>query len=172
MLRVLRNRSPAQAADEWDWDDLRRTAVAVAGHVLRSSQDAEDAAQEAILRAWRARSRCQGTDSPRPWIGRIAQNEALRLGGRITERRRAEGTALEDVQEPSADGDDPADTDRGAIVVGALGRLAPRDRELVRLRYVEDLQYSVIADQLSLPLGTVKVRLHRVHAQLREAADR
>jgi RNA polymerase sigma-70 factor (ECF subfamily) len=172
MLRVLRNTPPAQAADGWDWDELRRTAIAVASQVLRSSQDAEDAAQEAVLRAWRARSRCQAAGSPRPWVGRIAQNEALRLGGRISERRRAEGTALEDVQEPSPDGDDPAGTDREAIVVGALRGLAPRDRELVRLRYVEDLQYSVIADLLELPLGTVKVRLHRVHAQLREATSR
>jgi DNA-directed RNA polymerase specialized sigma24 family protein len=36
---------------------------------------------------------------------------------------------------------------------------------------VEDLQYSAIAERLDLPLGTVKVRLHRLHARLREAAE-
>jgi RNA polymerase sigma-70 factor (ECF subfamily) len=158
-----------ERAVEWDWADLRRAAVQVASGVLRSSQDAEDAAQEAIVRAWRASSRCEQADDPRPWIARIAHNEALRLGGRISDRRHTEGTALDEVGEPGAD----PYLNRGSApdtLTRALGKLQPRDRELVRLRYVEDLQYSGIAERLDLPLGTVKVRLHRLHAALRKAA--
>jgi RNA polymerase sigma-70 factor (ECF subfamily) len=55
-------------------------------------------------------------------------------------------------------------------VVRALRGLPPPDAELVRLRYVEDLQYSTIAERLGLPLGTVKIRLHRLHARLRKVA--
>jgi len=47
----------------------------------------------------------------------------------------------------------------------------PAHRELVWLRYVEDLEYSIIAERLELPLGTVKVRLHRLHAALRQTGN-
>jgi RNA polymerase sigma factor (sigma-70 family) len=49
----------------------------------------------------------------------------------------------------------------------ALERLNKRDRQLVRLRYDEDLTQEAIAHRLGIPLGTVKVRLHRVRAKLR-----
>src|SRR4051794_30860248 len=58
MLETLRNRSPAHAPD-WDWNELRRSAFATSLRVLQSPHDAEDAAQEALLRAWRARGRCK-----------------------------------------------------------------------------------------------------------------
>lgn len=154
---------------ELDWAALRHSAVRAAAQVLRSRQDAEDAAQEAIVRAWRAGARAAQADDPRLWVARIARNEALRLGGRISDRCHTEGTALDSVREPA--------TEPGAIggrvpdgLAQALCKLRPSDRELVRLRYVEDLQYSVIAERLNLPLGTVKVRLHRLHAALRKAA--
>ena len=49
----------------------------------------------------------------------------------------------------------------------ALDRLNQRDRQLVRLRYDEDMTQEAIAHRLGIPLGTVKVRLHRVRAKLR-----
>ena len=49
----------------------------------------------------------------------------------------------------------------------ALDRLGERDRQLVRLRYDEDLTQTAIAHRLGIPEGTVKVRLHRVRAKLR-----
>lgn len=155
---------------ECDWADLRRAAVRVALQVLRSRQDAEDAAQEAIVRAWRASTRREPAENPQRWIARIARNEALRLGGRISDRRRTEGTALDEVGEPAA-GPSPNRGNAPDGLTQALGRLSHRDSELVRLRYVEDLQYSAIAERLDVPLGTVKVRLHRLHAQLRREAE-
>jgi RNA polymerase sigma-70 factor (ECF subfamily) len=136
--------------------------------VLGSRQDAEDAAHEAVVRAWRARSRCTRGDDPRCWVAQIARNEALRMGGRLSRRRAVEGTALDDVAEPASDAS--PDLDDGALPE-ALQTLVPRDRELLRLRYVEDLQYSIIAERLELPLGTVKVRLHRLHAALRQTGN-
>jgi RNA polymerase sigma-70 factor, ECF subfamily len=168
MLELLRNQAPPTAG--WDWEELSRTAMAVAAEVLRSRHDAEDAAQEAILRAWRARTHCAGAENPCPWVGRIAHNEALRLGTRISARRRAEGGELnEDCTGPERSGG--PETAAGTVIT-ALAGLPPSDRELVRLRYVEDLHYSTIAERLSLPLGTVKVRLHRVHRRLRNVGKR
>jgi RNA polymerase sigma-70 factor, ECF subfamily len=144
--------------------------MAVAAEVLRSRHDAEDAAQEAILRAWRARTHCAGAENPCPWVGRIAHNEALRLGARISARRRAEGADLNEACTGPERNSAPEIT--AETVVTALAGLPPSDRELVRLRYVEDLHYSTIAERLSLPLGTVKVRLHRVHRRLRNVGKR
>jgi RNA polymerase sigma-70 factor (ECF subfamily) len=90
------------------------------------------------------------------------------MGGRLSRRRAVEGTALDDVAEPASDAS--PDLDDGALPE-ALQTLVPRDRELLRLRYVEDLQYSIIAERLELPLGTVKVRLHRLHAALRQTGN-
>jgi RNA polymerase sigma-70 factor (ECF subfamily) len=98
-------------------------------------------------------------------VAQIARNEALRMGGRASRRRAIEGIPLDDVAEPACDASPGVDT--GAFSQ-ALQALVPRDRELLRLRYVEDLQYSIIAERLELPLGTVKVRLHRLHAALRQ----
>jgi RNA polymerase sigma-70 factor (ECF subfamily) len=153
-------------AGELDWAELRRAAVKAAQQVLDSRQDAEDAAQEAVARAWRSRGRCEAADNPRNWVARVARNEALRIGGRLSTRRRLEGALPDDAREPADDGPDAETADS---LHDALRKLPIRDRELVTLRYVEDLQYSIIAERLGLPLGTVKVRLHRLHAALREA---
>jgi RNA polymerase sigma-70 factor (ECF subfamily) len=51
----------------------------------------------------------------------------------------------------------------------ALSRLDERDRQLVQLRYQEDLTQEAIAKRLGIPEGTVKVRLHRVRDKLRQA---
>ena len=169
MLEVLRNQSPTQL-DRWDWEALRRSALATSLRVLQSREDAEDAAQEAILRAWRARAGCAGSESSRPWVGRIAHNEALRLGARISQRQRAEGGMLGELDEPVTNTTPTAELGGRKVVVSTLRGLTPRDAELVRLRYVEDLQYSVIAERLDLPLGTVKIRLHRLHKKLRKVA--
>src|SRR3954454_24268216 len=107
MLELLRNSPPPAHRQSWDWEELRRSALANSLQVLKSHQDAEDATQEALLRAWRARDRCDANDGPRPWMGRIARNEALRLGARLSQRRRREGEALsERIADGSASPDD------------------------------------------------------------------
>ena len=171
MLEILRNESQAHRSG-WDWEELRQSALSTSLQVLRSRHDAEDAAQEAILRAWRAQARCKGTECPVPWIGRIARNEALRLGARLSVRQRAEGVGLEDVCQRVTDGSAPSGVTPETAVLDAVGNLRGSEAELVRLRYVEDLEYSTIAERLDLPLGTVKVRLHRLHTRLRKAKER
>jgi RNA polymerase sigma-70 factor (ECF subfamily) len=139
--------------------------------VLRSREDAEDATQEAILRAWLARGRCEAAERPAPWIGQIARNEALRLGAQLATRKSAEVCALGLGCEPVVNDRRSDGASQRSIVVDTLRNLPPRDIELVTLRYIEDLQYSAIAERLGLPLGTVKIRLHRLHVQLRKACE-
>jgi RNA polymerase sigma factor (sigma-70 family) len=77
---------------------------------------------------------------------------------------------LAELDEPLTNTTPAAELAWRKVVIATLRGLPPRDAELVRLRYVEDLQYSVIAERLDLPLGTVKIRLHRLHKRLRKVA--
>lgn len=158
-----------ESSRNWNWVDLRRIAVTSAAGVLGSRQDAEDAAQEALVRAWRAQATCHAT--PAPWLRRIARNEALRLAASLSERQLLEAPGVNPAEmhrtEPERGPAPAAGNDR---LTAALQELPDTDRDLIRLRYVNDLQYSTIAEQLELPLGTVKVRLHRLHTHLRKAA--
>lgn len=158
-----------ESSRNWNWVDLHRIAVTSAAGVLHSRQDAEDAAQEALVRAWRAQASCQAT--PAPWLRRIARNEALRLAASVSERQLREALGVNPPEmymtEP---GDDPAQRSEHDRLTAALQELPDIDRDLIRLRYVNDLQYSTIAEHLEMPLGTVKIRLHRLHTRLRKAA--
>jgi RNA polymerase sigma-70 factor (ECF subfamily) len=122
----------------------------------------EDAAQEAAVRAWRRRDTCQTPDRPAPWISRIARNEALRF------IRPARAESLEDF-------DLPAEASHEDEVLGrtdiarALEGLPGIDRELVRGRFWDDLDYRQLSLRLDITEGTARVRLHRALGRLREA---
>src|ERR1700755_587565 len=63
----------------WDWAELRRRSRAEALRVLGDPFTADEAAQEATIRAWRQRHKCRTPGTPGPWGAQIARNEALRL---------------------------------------------------------------------------------------------
>ena len=131
--------------------------------VLRDPEAADDAAQEAMTRAWRQRGNCQNPAAPGAWIAQIARNEALRLWQR-EQRREARST---EVEEEPASGETLEDQMiRRVSVHQALQSLTDEERQLVRLRYESDLAHPAIAKELGLPEGTVKVRLHRIRKRL------
>jgi RNA polymerase sigma-70 factor, ECF subfamily len=149
----------------WDWEALRRRARAEAGRIVPDDHDAEDAAQEAMIRAWRRRRACRSPDAPEPWLRTIARNEALR-----ELERKARGAAAIDCEgEPSqVPCEGPEDgLLRRLIVDQALAELDEEDRRLVKLRYSLDLSDVVIAKKLGIAEATVRVRLHRVRKRLR-----
>ena len=151
----------------------------VYGIALRSTKrpaDAEDLAQEAFVRAYRALA---GYPSerirdlrPRGWLAAIVGNL-----GRNHARRRAETTAgLDDVAEVRADGD--PGPERAAVQREAanlwrrrLDALPPRYRRAVELRHVSGLSYPELAEALGRPLGTVKSDVHRGVRLLRTALE-
>jgi RNA polymerase sigma-70 factor (ECF subfamily) len=126
--------------------------------------EAEDIAQDALLRAWRHRSTLREADRRNQWLAAIVRNEAFRQHARI----RPDPTATIETQEGAEDARVVATVER-ADLHAALRRLSERDRQLLQLRYSEDLTQQAIARRLGIPEGTVKVRLHRARNKLRRA---
>jgi RNA polymerase sigma-70 factor (ECF subfamily) len=141
---------------------VHRTCLRHAFRYAKNRAEAEDIAQDSMVRAWRKRSTLRNGDARKSWLGTIVRNEALREFA----RKRPAPTDLIEVIHGSDDERVMATVER-ADLHAALGRLNKRDRQLVRLRYSEDLTQEAIAHRLGIPLGTVKVRLHRVRAKLR-----
>jgi RNA polymerase sigma-70 factor (ECF subfamily) len=152
-----------------DWLRTRDCCLQEALRILRNREDAEEAAQEALLRAWR-HQRARRSEAWMAWVRTIARNEALR----IAERRRL--FALREVHD-GAEAVDPAaapalDGVVDALAVKALLRpLRQEERDLLRLRYEEDLTNPEIARRLGMPEGTVKVRLHRLRGRLKAGIE-
>jgi RNA polymerase sigma-70 factor (ECF subfamily) len=152
----------ADPSDSWDWDEVHRICLRFAFRYAKNRTEAEDIAQDSMVRAWRKRSTLRKSDARKSWLGTIVRNEALREFA----RRRPSPTDLIEVIHGSDDERVMATVER-ADLHAALERLNKRDRQLVRLRYDEDMTQEAIAHRLGIPLGTVKVRLHRVRAKLR-----
>jgi RNA polymerase sigma-70 factor (ECF subfamily) len=148
--------------DSWDWDEVHRICLGHAFRYAKNRTEAEDIAQDSVVRAWRKRSTLRNREARKSWLGAIVRNEAIREFA----RRRPDPTDLVEVLQGCEDERVVATVER-ADLHAALERLNQRDRQLVRLRYDEDLTQEAIAYRLSIPLGTVKVRLHRVRAKLR-----
>ncbi len=126
--------------------------------------EAEDIAQDALLRAWRRRSTLRDTDRRMQWLATIVRNEAFRQHARV----RPDPTETIETYEGVEDERVVAAVEQ-ADLHAALKRLSDRDRRLLALRYGEDLTQAAIADKLGIPEGTVKVRLHRARNKLRRA---
>jgi len=132
--------------------------------ILRNREDAEEAAQEALLRSWRWLGQCRAAD-PRPWAKQISRNEALR----IARRRARRGIELPTDELPESGSIDP-ELERvpaTETVRSALQQMAPSDQLLIRLRYTEDLTQPQLAQVFDLPEGTVKIRLHRARNKMK-----
>src|SRR5436190_17893197 len=155
---------PAAESAGWDWSRARAVCLREAQRVLGREAAAEDAAQEAILRAWSHRERCDTPERPDPWLATIARREALRLATRRRELCLDE-SMHEDV--PSEEGELVIRLD----VRRALATLGPEDRTLLAARYWADVTQGQVAWRLGAPEGTIKVRLHRLRSLLREMLD-
>jgi RNA polymerase sigma-70 factor (ECF subfamily) len=151
---------------DWDWAGLRRRSRAEAMRVLGDPHTADEAAQEAMTRAWRQRDRCRDPHQPEPWVARIARNEALRL--RAGEKKQVDMASRAAEERISADFPAEDVLISRLSVQQALSALTLEERRLIDLRYKDDLAQPVIANILGLPEGTVKVRLHRLRNRLRK----
>jgi RNA polymerase sigma-70 factor, ECF subfamily len=126
--------------------------------------EAEDIAQDALLRAWRRRSTLREVDRRNQWLATIVRNEAFRQHARV----RPDPIGTIETHEGAEDAQVVATVER-ADLHAALKALSEKDRQLLELRYSEDLTQSAIARRLGIPEGTVKVRLHRARNKLRRA---
>ncbi len=143
----------------------------LARHLLRNDEDAEDAVQDAFVRAIRHFGGFRGVDG-RAWLLAIVRNTCFtRLRG-----RRAAGESVEFDEElhgmEDASRDPAAELARRAAaqsVREGLERLPVEFREVVVLRELEGLSYKEIAEVCGVPIGTVMSRLARGRRQLLEA---
>jgi RNA polymerase sigma factor (sigma-70 family) len=150
-------------------DRYRAIAFRTAFLIARDTGDAEDAAQEAFVKAFYALGRFR-TEAPfRPWLLRIVANEAknrVRASGR-RERlslRAAAADAGEAAPSPEAA---VLDRERRATLLAAVDTLRPADREVLTCRFLLDLSEIETAETLGLRRGTVKSRTSRALGRLR-----
>jgi RNA polymerase sigma-70 factor (ECF subfamily) len=141
--------------------------------VVRNTADAEDAAQEAFVKAFYALPRFRIGEPFRPWIMRIVTNEArnrVRAAGR-RERLAVRAFTLRGPGDaaPSPDAAVLATELRRALL-GALDALPERERLVVIHRYLLDLSEADTAVALGIRPGTVRSRLSRALVRLRDAA--
>lgn len=139
-----------------------RTAYLILGH----REDAEDAVQEAYLRAWRFRGSLARSSSFQPWLYRVivnACNSTLRR--EIPRRLRTADDELELAESPGGDPTGVAEEHEIAIAVRSLPE---RLRTVVVLKYYADLSETEIAETIGRPAGTVKSRLHEARRRLAE----
>jgi RNA polymerase sigma-70 factor, ECF subfamily len=152
-----------RSSASWDWERLRARCVWEAARLLPRAE-AEEAVQEALVRAWRLSDGCRAPEAPLPWLLKITRNEALRL---IARQRQPPHRGLTD-SSPAVSADDAEDLVTTRMTVEqALLDLDSTDRRMLRLRYDEDLTNAEVARRLGMPEGTVKVRLHRARNRLR-----
>lgn len=126
--------------------------------------EAEDIAQDALLRAWRRRSTLRDSERRNQWLATIVRNEAFRQHARVKPDLTATVELLE-----GAEDEQVLATVETADLHAALAGLSERDRQLLEMRYEQDLTQATIARRLGIPEGTVKVRLHRARDKLRRA---
>lgn len=135
--------------------------------VLRDRDEAEDATQEAIVRAWSSWGTLRDPSRFDAWFDRILVNVCR---NRMRHARTIHVVALDDsFQHPAADS-------HGATIARlalepAFARLTPDQRIIVVLRFWRDLSLDDIAERLGVPTGTVKSRLHYALKTLREAIE-
>ena len=165
----------ARRGDVGAYDELVRShqeaAFRAAYLVTRDVADAQDAAQEAFLRAYDALGRFDARRPFRPWILRIATNMALnRLKASMRRQAMAERFGAETVEReanPSIEAR-VLRRERGRRVQDAIRHLKPDDQSLLILRFFFDLSEAELAQTFDIAAGTIKSRLHRALAKLRD----
>jgi len=135
---------------------------------------ANDVAQEAFIRAWKAIGKFRGDSTFGTWIYRITVNTAWTL------RKKAKkhySLNIEDTQEPAVvdEKKDPElvaiNSDLSLVLRKALNQIPLEQRIIVELKNIEGRSHKEIADYLDISVTAAKVRLHRAHQKLRNILE-
>jgi RNA polymerase sigma-70 factor (ECF subfamily) len=141
-------------------------------HIVHCSEEAQDVVQEAFVQAFVKLETFQRSSAFYTWLYRIAFNTAV-------SRKRRQRPTVSVEQSRQATGEEPIDgraapherleqEERVAQVRAALAAVSEEHRAILVLREMEGCDYETIAQMLDLPVGTVRSRLHRARAQLRD----
>lgn len=150
--------------------------------VCGNVEDARDVTQDAFLKAYENLDSFRQESGFYTWLFRVAMNLSLSLRRSARNRRSRTydaatdlgttqaGGLAERLRRANREGDEPcSDTAVQSSVVKALLALDDEDRAVVVLRDIEGFDYRRIAEVLGMPLGTVRSKLHRSRAALRDA---
>ena len=147
-------------------DNVYRLAYRMCGNAY----DADEAAQEAFVAAWRALPNFRGDAKFSTWLYRLTTNAAIDV---MRREKRHQTVGDGEMVDLADDADSPQETvertEQQEAVQKALATLSEEYREVLLLRYMEELDYAEIADVLQLPSGTVKSRINRAKAALKAA---
>lgn len=136
-----------------------------------SAEDAEDVVVEVFATAWRRRA--DVPEQPLPWLYATAGHVVAHVA-RGQSRRQRLGARLAVIRPAGTGGDDPADQVVDAavardVVAQAMAAMPSADAELLRLWAWEHLEPAEIADVLGMTPGSVRTRLHRARARMRDS---
>jgi RNA polymerase sigma-70 factor, ECF subfamily len=167
-LIALARNGNGQAFDEMvrRYQDL---AFRVALVLVGDAETAADAAQEAVIKAYRALDRFDTARPFRPWLLRIVANQA-RDSLKSRSRREAFAVRLGERQQRGGDRsleDTVVADDENQRLAAALNELRPEERKVIAMRYFLGLSEGEMAEALVCRRGTVKSRLSRALAHLR-----
>jgi len=135
--------------------------------ILKDRAAAEDAAQETFVRVWKALPGFDGRAALGTWIYAITRNTCL-----MELRRRRPTVSFDDPDSTEAQhaaasiATGPAEDPERDNLLRLVDALPRSQQEAVRLFYLEDRSYEAVAEQLGMPLGTVKNLLHRARKRL------
>jgi RNA polymerase sigma-70 factor (ECF subfamily) len=165
----------AQRGDSRAYEELvrphREIAFRVAYVITRNAADAEDAAQDGLVKAWRALGRFRAGEPLRPWLLKIVANEARnrrRSAGRREHLVLRAAAASSGEAAPSPE-EAALDHEQRAQLLAALEELPDAARDVLACRYLLDLSEDETAAALDVRPGTVKSRASRALERLREA---
>lgn len=143
-------------------------AYQLAGYILGSASEAQDATQDAIARAWQGFGALRDRQAFDQWFRRILVNGCR---DRLRRRRRVRFVPLEE----QPDDLEAADPFQSSLALDELGRaldvLGPEERTVVVLHYWNDLSTAEIGALLGIAQGTVKYRLHSAYGALRRRLE-
>src|SRR5437868_956769 len=149
---------------------VRDELVSTLLYLLGNADDAQDAAQEAFLKCWRARASVPDVQNLRAWIFRVGLNAAKDYQ-RSAWNRKSRPLPEDDLMIPVRD-DDPGQALEKQETVerlrAAIANLRPEEQEVYLLRENGELTYEQIAELRGAPVGTVKTQMRSAIQKLRK----
>ena len=168
-----------QAALKELYDMTSSRLYCVAVRVVTNREWAEDVLQEAFLNIWRIAGDYKASLSPpMAWMGLVVRSRGLDFLRRRTSDRADTAQELDDLISDTVAGDSPNPIDttlaseQASALHQCLSGLDNKQREVISLAYMRDLSHAELANQLKLPLGTVKTWIRRGLEQLRGCMSR
>lgn len=143
-------------------------------HLLGSTQDALDVAQETFVLAWQNLASFRGDSAFYSWLFRIAHNAAVSFRRRdrrpqsMDRGRDLHGEEPEDRRSANDPAHQLVSDERRQVVQAALAALPEDYRTVLVLKEMDGLSYEEIADVIGCPIGTVRSRIHRARSELKD----